>query len=169
MKEMDVIWWDDRRNTLWLIECKGDKVLEKIDSLEIGRCFGQRTGFFSGNSAELIHELLVKAVDCLMMLSSAWAGTDRGSSFLREMPETVRQALRRHPGEGNIALMFVINARRGRESFMGAIGDKLNHLLAGKLALFGIRRAEVVDIEGAYLHLQKHGSRLRIRSAAGGS
>jgi hypothetical protein len=65
-----------------------------------------------------------------------------------------------YPGDGRVKLIFLIDVPDEKRELLLAIRDELNARLGGKLALFGVKRVTVVNLETA----QKMG--LPVRRAA---
>ena len=63
LKEMDFGWWEGPPgNTLWLLEVEDFSRLSRSERLP----------------EDLLEKLRTKATDSLLILSSAWLGTDKG-------------------------------------------------------------------------------------------
>jgi hypothetical protein len=161
LKEMDCGWWDNQQDVLWLIELKGEEVWLSESSQMMRQCKQIERPSLSRQEPKLLHTLLVKAVDSLLLLGSIWSGTRTGNEFLNHLPS----GLSSYPGDGNIELLFVIDTPHQRQGSMIFVRDQLNRLLQGKLKLYNIRRIEVLDINNATRPARLRQSRLAISRA----
>lgn len=162
LKEMDLGYWDAEKETLWLVELKGesDRLLEVADehhketqtgdeSIRLERC------------SRFTHDLMLKTLDTLLIMASIWSGTDEGLNIGEEIPEAIRQ----YPGHGNVKLAFVIDTAAERKHLLNILKDHVNTRLEGRLALFNIRRITLVDIDTASRLMSNATTGLRLSRA----
>lgn len=162
LKEMDCGWWDDRNGVLWLIELKGEGVWHSEATRFMRQCAeGVRTGSKAPPNLKLTHSLLGKALDSLMILAAVWSNTETGIDFSVAMPSGTH----RYPGASNIHLLFVVDTAPKRRGLLVTLRDQVNRILQGRLALFGIRKVEVLDLAAASRPPSLQRSRLRIGRA----
>ena len=162
LKEMDCGWRDSEQGVLWLIELKGEEVWLSESTQMMRQCKQIERPSLSRPTPKLMHTLLVKAVDSLLILGSIWSGTGTGNNFLNYLPSELSS----YPGDGNIELLFVIDTPPSRRGLLTAPRQQLNRLLQGKLGLYNIRRIEVLDVNNATRPARLRQSRLEISRSA---
>ncbi|WP_437669558.1 hypothetical protein [Sorangium sp. So ce131] len=131
LKEIDFGWWDQRWHKLVLLELKGREVW---DAARVGEAQA---------SSHLIEVCGQKAIDSLLMLSAAWAGTAACADILAALPSESRV----YPGDNKVKLVFLVDVPEGKRELLTPVRDALNAKLKGKLALFGIEAVAVVTLE----------------------
>jgi len=134
LKEMDVGWWEANASgqRLILLELKGARVWQTPPDDP------------ARPHEYLINTCVTKATDALLMLACAWIPTTWGQSLQAELP------LQAVLDSGcSIWIVFLIDIPEGYREHLLMVREELNARLAGRLALFGIRRVSVVDLAGA--------------------
>lgn len=140
LKEMDIGWYNASTGKLLLVELKGHELWDEFDK--------------SRDSAyhHLVTVLNGKLTDTLLMLAAVWVATDTGKALKACLPAEIHG----YPGDGNIKLIFLIDTPPARKSLLTPVKDAINKELAGRIHLFGVRRASLIDFETA----QKMGLRV---------
>ena len=121
--EMDVGWWDEARQAIYLLEIKD----------------------YSRHEAkkDLRSNLIAKGRDCLVMLHASWRDvSDVGRALLRELPERCRTPQR-------LRLFFVLkdgDAGHAKE-LIPAIKDDLENHIKAYAELLGMGRLDVVLLD----------------------
>jgi len=127
LKEIDFGWWDAAKNTLWLMELKGEEVWD------------------NDGQDHLVNVLQKKTVDSLMMLAAMWSRRAPSVDLARELPISIAE-LRL---DADIRLVVVIPTPQRRRPLLSAVATKLNQIMAGQIGLFGIHRVSVIDTVAA--------------------
>jgi hypothetical protein len=126
---MDFGWWQEEKNTLWLIEMKDYAHLTPEECLP----------------NHLLNNLVNKATDSLLMLATCWAKTGKGREFLPCLPTSLQQ-FPEHQEHLKLKLFFIlkIDAAMFKDE-IDALRYELNNRLRGRVALFNIRYVSLVD------------------------
>lgn len=137
MREMDVGWWDDEKQSICLVEVKDYSVRSP--------------------SVELLPVLINKARDCLVMLHAAWCGAgDFSRALAEELPERCR-------ARQEVKLFFVVKTGPGGLSpiDLTPLKDELRRDVLTYATVLGIRCRTV-----ALMDHETAGRRLPITSTA---
>jgi hypothetical protein len=130
LKEMDFGWWDGDRQIFWLMELKDYSRLSPRERLP----------------EPLFDNLLNKATDSLLMLSSVWLQTEQGATLRRCLPDTC------HRLPPRLKLVFVIKLHQlPIIADLGPLGVRLKTRLRGRVALFDldVRDVAIADHQTA--------------------
>jgi hypothetical protein len=137
LKEMDVGWWDEKNSILILLELKGREIWDGFD-------FGKGKAHI-----RLMEGIKTKATDTLLILTAVWIRTQVGQAMRGDLPHSIHS----YPGDDKIRLIFLIDTPDSRKSLLLPLKERINNELAGRIALFGIKKLRIVDFES----LQKMG------------
>lgn len=126
LKEVDFGWWDTTRNTLWLLE------LEEFEWLKPGERLPEY----------LFERFMAKATDSLMILSSVWFSSAKGTQFKVSLPSFCH-AFPFPPRK--IKIVFILKIDRELvQAQIPALRDRLRNRLEGRIALFDMRKSSVI-------------------------
>lgn len=129
LKEMDFGWWDNSKDTLWLLELKDYSRLTEPERLPV-KLFDNLTG---------------KATDSLMMLSSVWFGSSQGTEIGRSLPPSCR-IFPAYPK--TLKIIFVLKLpRHPMATELSALTVRLRNRLQGRVALFDMAMTDVVLVD----------------------
>ena len=127
LKEIDFGWWDAAKQTLWLMELKGEEVWNHDEQ------------------HHLVNVLQKKTVESLLMLGAMWSGRAPSVALGHELPGKIAKL----GADAAIRLVVVIPTPTKRKPLLSAVATKLNQMMAGQIGLFGIRRVSVMDADTA--------------------
>jgi hypothetical protein len=126
LKEMDFAWWCASSETLWLLELEEFEWLSPDERLP----------------DYLLERFVAKATDSLLILSSVWFCSLRGTQFQTDLPPSCHS----FPNTPKrMKLVFVLKANHTSvvEQFR-ALKDRLRNRLEGRIALFDMKKASVM-------------------------
>ncbi|HEY9753016.1 MAG TPA: hypothetical protein V6C46_08690 [Coleofasciculaceae cyanobacterium] len=140
LSEMDFVWWNLSKDTLWLIEVEDYFHLSNKDRLP----------------AYLLDRLINKATDSLMFLSAAWFNSAQGKKIYAELP-VFCQYFPSHPKR--LKLVFVLKITEHHlKADLGVLKTRLSSCLRGRVSLFDLKHITLTDHETA----QKMGLPIKI-------
>jgi hypothetical protein len=131
LSEMDFCWWDDNKNTLWLLEIKDYSHLTPLERLP----------------DHLLDKLINKATDSLLILASVWFGSLRGKQICGDLP-IFCQTFPVQPKK--IKIVFILKLTDTNIKLqLSPLKTRLKDKLIGRLLLFDISHVTLTDHETA--------------------
>jgi len=129
LAEMDFAWWDASNSTLYLMDVKDYSHLTPSEKLP----------------EPLLEKLIAKVTDSLMILSSAWIGTNQGQQIKIDLP-TSCQSFPLKPNR--LKIIFVLKIKNSSlKAELSPLKTRLVNRLQGRLALFDLRNVTLIDHE----------------------
>jgi hypothetical protein len=128
LKEMDYAWLESGDGSgLVLLEIRSyAQVTETLTTRDFAK------------GARRFEALVDKVTDSLLMLGAAWAATRTGHDLSKELPEAARAPC-------PLRVILAVELPSALATHLGPLRDALNHRLRGRLQLFDVRAAALLD------------------------
>lgn len=132
LKEMDFAWCYDSR--IHLLEIRDYRQIDSVLNLH------DLVPSSPGAAPRRFAQLIDKVTDSLLLLLASWAGTQKGSQLLSELPITAQQMT-------PIRLVIALGLPENLNIHLGTLREAINARLKGRVALADVTRIAVLDYE----------------------